>query len=74
MNIHIKAEGQTHPSAFLGFTYSCKKCGHMNESIRLNPFNNSFITLTINETQHEMLCHKCDDVEKFTVQIEGAMS
>jgi hypothetical protein len=44
----------------------------VNDAIRLNPFNNPFITLEENESQHELICHKCDDVEKFAVEIEEA--
>lgn len=70
MNIHIKTESGTDAGAFLGFKYACKKCGYINEAIRLNPFHNSFITLKEDESQHELMCHKCDDIERFTVELE----
>jgi hypothetical protein len=72
VNIHIKTESGTDAGAFLGFRYTCKKCGYINEAIRLNKFHNRFITLKADETQHELICHKCDDVEKFAVEIEEA--
>jgi RNase P subunit RPR2 len=72
MNIHVKTESGTATRTFLGFSYTCRKCGHVNDAIRLNPFNNPFITLEENESQHELICHKCDDVEKFAVEIEEA--
>ena len=74
MNLHITAESGTHTIAFLEFKYLCKKCGHINEATRLNPFNNAFITLNVNEPQYEMICHKCEDVEKFTMRLEDEVS
>ena len=70
MNIHIKTESGADAKAFLGFNYACKKCGYVNEAIRLNPFHNPFITLKEDEEQHELICHKCDDKERFTVELE----
>ena len=73
MNIHVKTESGTDVGAFLGFNYKCKKCGYINKAMRLNRFMNPFITIETDDPQHEpheLICHKCDDVEKFTVELE----
>lgn len=69
MNIHIKTEGGTAVRAYFGFSYACKKCGHTNEVVRLNPFNNPYITIEANEPQRGLMCHKCDDVESFQLEL-----
>ena len=46
----------------LTVAYECKACGHINELVRLSGKGNNGIDLS--DTDHDSLCHKCDDVEK----------
>ena len=49
--------------------YECKKCGYVNQLVRLNPYGTEATYAELDgSAPHESMCHKCDDVEIITLE------